>query len=120
MHHPQAGQNKKIYGLCLLGVTSVMIQFLARINIMTHFGQKLKVCMRKCEVKIPILVALDQQNNQRSEDQEEENDLIYSTERIASLSSYMKTRSQLRNREAHAILRDDLIEHIWQKFGHQY
>lgn len=41
----------------------------------------------------------------------------YSTERIASLSSQMTNSDQLRNREAHAALKDDLIEHIWQKFG---
>ncbi|GKC32581.1 putative nuclease HARBI1 [Tanacetum coccineum] len=41
----------------------------------------------------------------------------YSTERIADLRSYMRNREQLRNREAHSSLRNDLIEHIWQKFG---
>ncbi|XP_057789832.1 uncharacterized protein LOC131006678 [Salvia miltiorrhiza] len=41
----------------------------------------------------------------------------YSTERIASLSAYMTNRDQLRNREAHRTLQDDLIEHIWEKFG---
>ncbi|KAL8550574.1 hypothetical protein ACS0TY_009122 [Phlomoides rotata] len=43
----------------------------------------------------------------------------YSTERIASLSTYMINREQLRNREAHTALKNDLIEHIWQKFGAQ-
>ncbi|XP_057791079.1 uncharacterized protein LOC131008204 [Salvia miltiorrhiza] len=41
----------------------------------------------------------------------------FSTERIASLESYMRNRTQLRNREAHNALKNDLIEHIWQKFG---
>ncbi|GJU00256.1 putative nuclease HARBI1 [Tanacetum coccineum] len=41
----------------------------------------------------------------------------YSTERIADLRSYMRNREQLRNREAHSSLQNDLIEHIWQKFG---
>ena len=41
----------------------------------------------------------------------------YSTQRIGSLFSYITNRDQLRNREAHIALRDDLIEHIWDKFG---
>jgi hypothetical protein len=41
----------------------------------------------------------------------------YSTERIADLRSYMRNREQLRNREAHSSLKNDLIENIWQKFG---
>ena len=46
------------------------------------------------------------------------NDVVeYSTERIADLRSYMRNREQLRNRKAHSSLKNDLIEHIWQKFG---
>ncbi|XP_042051429.1 uncharacterized protein LOC121796701 [Salvia splendens] len=41
----------------------------------------------------------------------------YSTQRIRSLFSYLTNQDQLRNREAHIALRDDLIEHIWEKFG---
>nr|GEZ40015.1 hypothetical protein [Tanacetum cinerariifolium] len=41
----------------------------------------------------------------------------YSTERIADLRSYMRNKEQLRNREAHSSLKNDLIEHIWQNFG---
>ena len=41
----------------------------------------------------------------------------YSTERIASLSNYMTNRAQLRNRETHNALKNDLIEHIWRKFS---
>ncbi|GJX49211.1 putative nuclease HARBI1 [Tanacetum coccineum] len=37
----------------------------------------------------------------------------YYTERIVDLRSYMKNREQLRNREAHSSLKNDLIEHIW-------
>ncbi|KAL3614194.1 hypothetical protein CASFOL_042268 [Castilleja foliolosa] len=43
--------------------------------------------------------------------------LQYSTERIASLSAYMTNREQLRNREAHTALKNDLVEHIWRKFS---
>lgn len=46
------------------------------------------------------------------------NDVVeYSTERIADLRSYMRNKEQLRNREAHSSLKNDLIEHIWQNFG---
>ena len=41
----------------------------------------------------------------------------YSTQRISNLSTYMTNRDQLRNREAHHALQNDLIEHIWAKFG---
>ncbi|XP_057780056.1 uncharacterized protein LOC130998658 [Salvia miltiorrhiza] len=57
------------------------------------------------------------QNTRQSEDGEGTNDFVYSTNKIASLASYMRTRSQLRNREDHSSLLHDLIEHIWQKFG---
>ncbi|XP_057803028.1 uncharacterized protein LOC131018321 [Salvia miltiorrhiza] len=57
--------------------------------------------------------------NSQSEDVEANDDpnFEFSTERIASLASYMRNRTQLRNREAHNALKNDLIEHIWQKFG---
>lgn len=35
-------------------------------------------------------------------------------EQIASLFSYMKNRSQLRNRDIHAAFQND---YIWQEFG---
>lgn len=54
---------------------------------------------------------------QGSSSQDDEQPFQYSTQRIGSLSSYMTNREQLRNREAHLALRNDLIEHIWQKFG---
>ncbi|GKE52481.1 putative nuclease HARBI1, partial [Tanacetum coccineum] len=41
----------------------------------------------------------------------------YSTKRIANLRSYMRNREQLRNRKAHSSIKNDLTEHIWQKFG---
>ncbi|GJR77092.1 putative nuclease HARBI1 [Tanacetum coccineum] len=43
--------------------------------------------------------------------------VAFSTERIANLASFMRNREQLRNNEAHSSLKNDLIEHIWQKFG---
>ncbi|GJW46979.1 putative nuclease HARBI1 [Tanacetum coccineum] len=43
--------------------------------------------------------------------------VTYSTERIADLASFMRNREQLRNKEAYSSLKNDLIEHIWQKFG---
>ncbi|KAK9057219.1 hypothetical protein SSX86_024586 [Deinandra increscens subsp. villosa] len=38
----------------------------------------------------------------------------FSMERIADLSRYMTNRAQLRNRETHNALKNDLIEHVWQ------
>ncbi|KAL6553697.1 hypothetical protein OROGR_007539 [Orobanche gracilis] len=40
-----------------------------------------------------------------------------STERIASLAQYMRNRDQLRSREAHKELMNDLIEHVWENFN---
>ncbi|XP_047949186.1 uncharacterized protein LOC125195022 [Salvia hispanica] len=57
------------------------------------------------------------QSSRENEDGDANNDFIYSTNRIASLASYMKNKAQLQNREAHKALRDDLVEHIWAKFG---
>ncbi|XP_057777882.1 uncharacterized protein LOC130996602 [Salvia miltiorrhiza] len=59
-------------------------------------------------------------SNQSGDVEENEDpNFEFSTERIASLSSYMRNRSQVRNREAHNALKNDLIEHIWQKFGRE-
>ncbi|XP_023761205.1 uncharacterized protein LOC111909660 [Lactuca sativa] len=44
--------------------------------------------------------------------EDDDQNLEYSTQRIADLSSYMTNRAQLRNREAHNILKNNLIEHI--------
>ena len=41
----------------------------------------------------------------------------FSTERVASLARYMTTREQLRNRQGHNELMNDLIEHIWDNFN---
>ena len=49
--------------------------------------------------------------------EDDEQPFHYSTERIADLSSYMNNREQLRNREVHITLKNDLIEYIWQKFS---
>nr|GEW25084.1 hypothetical protein [Tanacetum cinerariifolium] len=38
----------------------------------------------------------------------------FSMERIADLSQYMTNRAQLHNRETHNVLKNDLIEHVWQ------
>ena len=57
------------------------------------------------------------QSSRENEDGDANDDFIYSTNRIASLASYMKNKAQLQNREAHKALRDDLVEHIWAKFG---
>ena len=57
-------------------------------------------------------------NRQQGSSLEDDNQLPgFSVERIASLSRYMANREQLRNRETHNALKNDLIEHIWQKFG---
>ncbi|XP_057777007.1 uncharacterized protein LOC130995657 [Salvia miltiorrhiza] len=62
----------------------------------------------------PIEFFMDTPTRVQTEDGEH---FRYSTERIASLSTYMTNRDQLRNREAHRTLQCDLIEHVWEKFG---
>ncbi|XP_076903825.1 uncharacterized protein LOC143558992 [Bidens hawaiensis] len=60
----------------------------------------------------------DRPTNQqrRNSTEDDEQPFQYSTERIANLSSYMTNRAQLHNRESHNALKNDLIEHMWQKF----
>lgn len=43
---------------------------------------------------------------------EDDQSFEYSTQRIADLSSYMTNIAQVRNRDIHNTLKDDLIEHI--------
>ena len=57
------------------------------------------------------------QSSRENEGGDANNDFIYSTNRIASLASYMKNKAQLQNREAHKALLNDLVEHISTKFG---
>ncbi|KAJ9547406.1 hypothetical protein OSB04_019949 [Centaurea solstitialis] len=69
----------------------------------------------------PIEFLNDMPTNQRGSVVEDDSQLPgFSVERIASLSSYMANREQHRNREAHNALKNNLIEHIWQKFGPNY
>lgn len=35
------------------------------------------------------------------------------------LSAFIQVHQQIRNRDDHSQLQDDLVEHIWQKFGHE-
>ncbi|KAL1556212.1 hypothetical protein AAHA92_11864 [Salvia divinorum] len=60
------------------------------------------------------------QSSRENEDEDANNDFIYSTNRIASLASYMKNKAQLVKRKAHKALLGDLVEHIWVKFGNRH
>ncbi|XP_057808899.1 uncharacterized protein LOC131023378 [Salvia miltiorrhiza] len=73
-------------------------------------------CLNYCDPKEFMEVRMF---NSQSGDVEANDDpnFKFSTERIASLASNMRNKVQLRNMEAHNALKNDLIEHIWQKFG---
>ncbi|KAL1552126.1 hypothetical protein AAHA92_12967 [Salvia divinorum] len=66
-----------------------------------------------------ILEGRASKSSHETEDGNENNDFVYSTNRIASLASYMKNKAQLLNREAHKARLDDLVEHIRAKFGNR-
>ena len=53
-------------------------------------------------------------------DQVEGVDTSYSTNRPAAMEGYIAKRTQLRNKITHYQLKQDLVEHIWQKFGNGY
>ncbi|XP_033140897.1 putative nuclease HARBI1 [Brassica rapa] len=44
-------------------------------------------------------------------------DLSYSTNMPSNISNMMDARRRIRDRQLHQQLKDDLVEHIWQKFG---
>uniref|UniRef100_A0A0D3DQL3 Uncharacterized protein n=1 Tax=Brassica oleracea var. oleracea TaxID=109376 RepID=A0A0D3DQL3_BRAOL len=44
-------------------------------------------------------------------------DLTYSTDIPTNIANQMGVRTRIRDRQAHQQLKDDLVEHIWRKFG---
>ncbi|XP_023643356.1 uncharacterized protein LOC111831939 [Capsella rubella] len=44
-------------------------------------------------------------------------DMSYSTDIPSNIGNMMEIRSQVRDRTKHQLLKADLVEHIWQKFG---
>ncbi|XP_024010245.1 putative nuclease HARBI1 [Eutrema salsugineum] len=45
-------------------------------------------------------------------------DMTYSTEMASNLTNIMARRNEVRNRKKHDELQADLVEHLWNKFGH--
>ncbi|XP_033137263.1 putative nuclease HARBI1 [Brassica rapa] len=45
-------------------------------------------------------------------------DFTYSTDIPSNITNMMDARSRIRNRQMHQQLKDDLVEHIWRRFGH--
>ena len=44
-------------------------------------------------------------------------DLTYSTNIPTNIANMMGVRARIRDRQMHQQLKDDLVEHIWRKFG---
>uniref|UniRef100_A0A0D3BT71 DDE Tnp4 domain-containing protein n=1 Tax=Brassica oleracea var. oleracea TaxID=109376 RepID=A0A0D3BT71_BRAOL len=45
-------------------------------------------------------------------------DLMYSTDIPTNIANMMNVRTRIRDRHMHQQLKDDLVEHVWRKFGH--
>uniref|UniRef100_A0A0D3AUS5 DDE Tnp4 domain-containing protein n=1 Tax=Brassica oleracea var. oleracea TaxID=109376 RepID=A0A0D3AUS5_BRAOL len=45
-------------------------------------------------------------------------DFMYSTDIPSNITNMMDARRRIRNRQMHQQLKDDLVEHIWRRFGH--
>ncbi|KAF8074412.1 hypothetical protein N665_1104s0020 [Sinapis alba] len=44
-------------------------------------------------------------------------DFTYSTDIPSNIANMIGVRTRIRDREMHQHLKDDLVEHIWRKFG---
>ena len=44
----------------------------------------------------------------------------YSSTEQTSILQYMRNKSDLEDREKHEAMKNDVIEHIWQIYGHNY
>ena len=44
-------------------------------------------------------------------------DLTYSTDIPTNIANMMGVRTRIRDRQKHQQLKDDLVEHLWRKFG---
>ncbi|GJW77330.1 putative nuclease HARBI1 [Tanacetum coccineum] len=106
------------------GVLQARFAFLRRPCLIWDY-KKMGEIMIACIIMHNMIVEDERETYKNSDPSEFFNDMdtndddvvTYSTERIADLASFMRNREQLRNREAHSSLKNDLIEHIWQKFG---
>ncbi|XP_009128533.2 putative nuclease HARBI1 [Brassica rapa] len=45
-------------------------------------------------------------------------DLAYSTDIPSNIANMMGVRTRIRDRQMHQQLKDDLVQHIWRRFGH--
>ena len=46
-------------------------------------------------------------------------DLMYSTDIPTNIANMMNVRTRIRDRQMHQQLKDDLVEHVWLKFGRE-
>ena len=46
-------------------------------------------------------------------------DLTYSTDIPTNITNMMNVRTRIRDRQMHQQLKDDLVEHVWLKFGRE-
>ncbi|GKC69605.1 putative harbinger transposase-derived protein [Tanacetum coccineum] len=101
------------------GVLQARFAFLRRPCLIWDYEQMGQI-MNACIIMHNMIVEDERETYQNFDPSEFFNDMHtpgnevveYSTERIADLRSYMRNREQLRNREAHSSLKNDLIEHI--------
>ena len=54
---------------------------------------------------------------QREDNESSHVDLMYSTDIPTNIVNMMGVRTTIRDRQMHQQLKDDLIEHVWFKFG---
>uniref|UniRef100_A0A0D3EDF0 DDE Tnp4 domain-containing protein n=1 Tax=Brassica oleracea var. oleracea TaxID=109376 RepID=A0A0D3EDF0_BRAOL len=92
------------------------------------FGDKVKIgkIMRACIILHNMIVEderdgytqFDVSEFQQGEDNGSSHvDLMYSTDIPTNIANMMGVRTRIRDRQMHQQLKDDLVEHVWLKFG---
>ena len=84
--------------------------------------------MRACIILYNMIVEderdgyslVDVSEFQQGEDHENSHvDFTYSTDIPSDITNMMDARTRIRNRQMHQQLKDDLVEHVWLRFGRE-
>uniref|UniRef100_A0A0D3BSN5 Uncharacterized protein n=1 Tax=Brassica oleracea var. oleracea TaxID=109376 RepID=A0A0D3BSN5_BRAOL len=87
---------------------------------------KIEKIMRACIILHNMIVEnerdgytqFDVRGFQQGEDQGSSHvDLTYSTDISSNIANMMGVRTRIRDTQKHQQLKDDLVEHIWRRFG---
>ncbi|XP_037446376.1 uncharacterized protein LOC119316123, partial [Triticum dicoccoides] len=76
--------------------------------------------MKACVIMHNMIVEDERHTGQQNNTYEAMGERVrVSSTHAEELSAFIQMHQQIRNKDEHSQLQDDLVEHLWQKFGHE-